>query len=349
MDKPIISGVFKTNSLSVIGLDIGSYSVKSVEVVLAGGAIQLRRVFVFPYDRAKPGELDRVLKHIFDPSQGRPARVRISLSSGSSLLIRRIKLPMMTVTELKGAIVYEAEGHIPFPVEECLLDFQIIGQDAQSKTMHVVLVAVKNVFIQERLKLLESAGLVPEIIDVDIFCLLNAFEALGDDGGHKSYGILNIGHEKSSFAIVHEKQPFFVREIPIGGLDVSRSLATAKGVSLEEADTMKVERPQGSEETLKQATAQGFEVLLDEMRSSIDFFENETGEELKQIWMSGGGALSYNAAAFLTSELGRPVALWDNLKKMDVFGEVDQDYLREHSYELNVALGMVLRGVEAKK
>jgi len=349
MDKPPVSGLFKSNPLSIIGLDIGSYSVKSVEVALAGGAVQLRRVHVFPYSKNKTGELDRLLKILFEPYQGKPSRLRISVSSGSSLLIRRIRMPLMTASELKGAIVYEAEGHIPFPVEECLLDFQILGQDAQNKTMDVMLVAAKKAFIQERLKLLASLAVTPEMIDVDIFCLLNAFEVLGDAGGQKTYGILNIGHEKSSFAILYEKQPFFVREIPIGGLEVTKSLSEIKGISLEDAETMKIARPQGSEEALKHATEQGFDVLLDEMRSSIDFFENETGEELKQIWMSGGGALSSGAVAFLSTELGRQVTLWDNLKKMEVFGDVDQKYLGEHSHELNVALGMVLRGTETRK
>lgn len=344
MTKDIPSG--KQNS--IIGLDIGSYSVKCVEVVLTGAAVQLRRVFDFPFSKNKPGELDKILRHIFEPYQGKPGRLRISVSSGSSLLIRRIKLPLMTAAELKGAIVYEAEGHIPFPVEECLLDFQILSQDSQNRTMDVMLVAAKNVFIRERLKLLEQSGLSPEIIDVDIFCLLNAFEVLGNDGG-KIYGVLNIGHEKSSFAILYDKQPYFVREISVGGLDVTKSLSAAKGVSLEEANQLKVEHPEGSEEALKLATEQGFEVLLDEMRSSVDFFENETGEELKQIWVSGGGALSYGAAAFLSSELGRQVTLWDNLKKIEVLGEVDRSYLSQHSHELNVALGMVLRGMDVKK
>lgn len=348
MDKSSSAGSSKSNPISVIGLDIGSYSVKSVEVTMAGASVQLRRVFVLPYFKNKPGELDRLLKLIFEPYQGKPSRLRIAISSGSSLLIRRIKLPLMTAAELKGAIVYEAEGHIPFPVEECMLDFQILGQDAQTRTMDVMLVAAKNVFIRERLKLLEPAGLSPELIDVDIFCLLNAFEVLGDDGG-KIYGVLNIGHEKSSFAILYDKQPYFVREIPVGGLAVTKSLSVAKGISLDEAEKIKIESPPGSEDALKTATEQGFEVLLDEMRSSIDFFENETGEELKQIWVSGGGALSYGAAAFLSSELGRQVTLWDNLKKIEVLGEVDRNYLSEHSHELNVALGMVLRGMDLKK
>jgi type IV pilus assembly protein PilM len=341
--------VFSSNSVSFIGLDIGSYSIKCVEILRAGQTTQLRRVSIFPTPSGNPRELEKILKIMFLPLEGRLNRLRISVSSGSSLLMRRVRLPLMTAAELKGAIVFEAEGHIPFPVEECLLDFQILSQDAPNKSMEVMLVAAKKVFIQERLKPLADIGVTPEIVDVDMFCLLNTFETLGDDEGQAVYGILNVGHQNSSFAIVHEKQPFFVREIPTGAVEVTRALAEAKGISEPEADKLKTEQPSGEAEALLSATRRGLETLVDEMRHSIDFFENETGQELKKIWMSGGGALSFQAPVVLSEELGRQVALWDNTKKMGVFGEIDRAYLSENSLVLNVSLGMALRGLEVKK
>ena len=65
---------------------------------------------------------------------------------------------------------------------------------------------------------------------------------------------------------------------------------------------------------------------------------------LKTIWLSGGGALSHGSAQLLSNELGKQVSLWDNTKRLEVFGDIDKAYLAAHSLELNVALGMVLRG-----
>lgn len=334
----------KYKLVSAIGLDIGTHAIKCVEVAQGQGAIQLRRVSIFPATGDSAAHLSKVLKVVFDPYGGRPERLRISVSSGSSLIIRRIKLPLMSAGELKSAIVFEAEGHIPFPIDECLLDFQILSQNQEKKEMEVLLVAAKKAFIMERLKLLESVGVVPEIIDVDIFCLINAFEVLGHDAGHKTYGILNVGHSMSSFAILHDKLPFFVREISLGGRDITKALAEIRKVSEEEAELMKAEKDPQKLAVLQEATRAGLEPLVDELKHSLDFFENETGEEVKQIWMSGGGALAQDAPAILSEELGRQVTLWDNLKKMEIFGEVDRTYLDEHAHELNVALGMVLRG-----
>lgn len=336
-------------SSTAVGLDIGSYSIKCVEVANTGGVIELRRVTIVPVYDAKPGATENVLKKLFEPYLGKLPKVRISISSGASLLIRRISLPVMTTAELKGAIVFEAEGHIPFPVDQCLLDFQILDRSADGKNMNVLLVAAKKDFIQERIKVLNAAGIFPDLIDVDIFCLANAFEVLGDDAGQKVYGLLNVGHSTSSFAIIHEKQPFFVREISWGGLEVTKALAESQAISEEQADVMKIGHNAEHAQALKQATRKGLEALIEEMDHSIDYFENETGEDLKQIWISGGGALSEGTSAILSEGLEKEVLPWNNLKKVNIFGNVDQKYLSEHSFELNVAFGMVLRDLETKK
>ncbi len=335
-------------TITAVGLDIGSHSVKCVEITHGDGSIKLHRVSILPVPDNTAKGWAEVLKVMMEPMTA-TKRLRISVS-GSSLLIRRISLPIMTPAELKGAIRFEAESHIPFPIDDCVLDFQILNRDDEKKLMNVLLVAAKKDFIQDRLKVLSELNIHPELIDVDIFCLINAFEMLGDEQQKdRTYGLLNIGHQVSSFAIIQGKQPFFVREIPLGGYSVTKALAEIKGVADAEADQLKTEKDPAVADSLKEATERGFEQLVSELSHSIDYFENESGEELHQIWMSGGGALSVQAAEILSKELGKQVALWDNTKKMEIFGQMDQKYLAEHSAELNVAFGMVLRDTGKKK
>ncbi len=334
---------------SAIGLDIGRYSIKCVEMGRSQDKFKLEKVTILPISGESPEAVKKALKFIFDQNPAANKKVRISVSSGASLLIRRIQLPAMTATELKGAIRFEAESHIPFPIDECLLDFQIINKTADQKSVNVLLVAAKKDFIQERLKLMSSVSIVPEIIDVDIFCLINAYETLAQETKEESFGILNMGHGVSSFAIISNKQPYFVREISYGAQGINKALAQSRGVTEENADRIKIEKLPDTLGEIKIAAQKGLEPLIEEMRHSIDFFENEAGEELKSIWLSGGGALCHGVPEELSSELGRKVALWDNTQKIQIFGDVDQAYLKEHSPELNVALGMVLRGAGAKK
>ena len=339
----------RTKLEAAIGLDIGSYSIKCVEIANSPDKFKLQRVSILPIDRSSADSVTKALKLIFDQHAPAARRVRISVSSGSSLLTRRIQLPNMTHAELKGAIRFEAESHIPFPIDDCLLDFQILNQTEDKKSMNVILVAAKKDFIQERLKILASAGLTPEVIDVDIFCLVNAYEMLGPEPVDNTFGLLNIGHVSSSFAIIQDRRPFFVREIPFGAQEVNKVLAQMKGISEAEADRVKIERKPETLADLKTAAEKGFAPLSEGMTHSIDYFENETAEELKSIWLSGGGALCPGAPEVLSAELGKQVVLWDNTKKMEIFGDIDQKFLAEHSSELNVALGMVLRGAGHKK
>jgi type IV pilus assembly protein PilM len=334
----------KSKNISSFGLDIGSYAVKCVEITHGGQAVELHRVVILPLPDNSPDSLKKNLRVFLDGLPVPPKKVRIAVS-GPNVLTRRISLPSMTAAELKGAIRFEAERHIPFSIDECVLDSQILNSSPDKKTMNVMLVAAKKDLVLQRVKLLEELGLYPDMIDVDIFCLMNAFEGLSaGDMETKTVGILNIGHRTSSFAILQDKQPFFVREIPLGGLGVTRAIVEAAGMTEADADALKIQKPAESAEVLKAATQKGLEPLAEELHHSIDYFENETGEELKTIWMSGGGALSLGTAEFFTEELGKNVSLWDNTKKMSILGSLDTQYLSQNSPLLNVVLGMALRG-----
>lgn len=333
----------KHKAVTAIGLDIGSYSIKCVELSRTKDAIELHRVTILPVSDSSDSSYLKVLRLMFSQqTPSLPKHLRISVK-GSSLLMRRLQLPLMTPGELKSAIRFEAEGQIPFSVDDCILDFQILNEIPEENKMNVLLVAAKKDFIQKRIDLLLGLGIKPEVIDLDIFCLVNAFEVLSGHEEDKTYGLLNIGHQVSSFAIIHEGLPFFVREILVGGFHVTKTLAELKGISETEADQMKMARPGEDAAVIETATEKGFESLAEELRHSIDFFENDVDAELKFIWASGGGALAAGAMDFLSKSLEKKVLLWDNTKKMSVFGNIDMPFLREHSHQLNVALGMVLR------
>ena len=255
----------------------------------------------------------------------------------------------MTPSELRGAIRFEAEGHIPFPIDQCQIDFQILNQTPDKKFMNVMLVAAKKDFIKEHLKQIAAVNINPEVIDVDIFCLINAYEVLGQSVEETTYGVLNIGHRVSSFAIVQDRLAFFVREIPFGAYGITEALMRAKGMVEADAERLKMESTPENAADLQAAVLKGLEPLIEEMRHSIDYVENEASDELKTIWLSGGGALCPGTPKLLTDELGKQVSLWDNTRRMEVFGDIDHQFLAQHSAELNVALGMVLRGTGGKK
>ena len=341
--------MFKSKLVSAIGLDIGSHSIKCVEIAHNHkDVIKLNRASIFPVTNPSPEGYAATLKTFFEAYPALPKSIRISLS-GPSVIIRRIQLPIMTHSDLKGAIRFEAESHLPYAIEECALDFQILDQVPNQTMMNVLLVAAKRDLIQERLELLSPLGITPDVIDLDIFCIANAFEILHSGPENKVYGLLNIGHQQSSFTVIQDKMPFFVRDISSGGLSVTAALAEVRGISQAESEMLKVSREEGLLSDLRAATQKGFEPLIDELKNSIDFCEGEMGGPISAFWLSGGGAASYEAASVLSEAIGKPVSLWDNRKKMEIFKEIDARFMEEHAIELNVAFGMALRGAHPAK
>lgn len=289
------------------GLDMGHSSVKCVELTYADKKTVFESAQILPLTSAGEEGLKETLRKLSRSLVSAAKHLRISVS-GPSVLIRNLTLPKMTPQELKGAISFEAERHIPFPVSECVLDFQILHSSTPgSQSMNVILVAAKKQLIQDRLKILAAVGFEPELIDVDIFSFSNAFEQWTQEAQLKTYALLDIGHEMSTVAIFDEGELFLVREIPVGNASKNPDL------------------------------------LAKEIRKSVDYFENETSHELGRIFACGGGALSAEVLEKLSESLGISVTLWNNPKKMELGSLVQAQFLEEHFPELVVACGLALR------
>ncbi len=324
---------------TITGLDIGSYSVKCVEVVQNPGVIEVSRAEILPVVSAN--SLHDVIKKLnLDPS----SHVRVALS-GPSVIIRRISMPLLNPRELRGAIRFEAESHIPFSIDDCMLDYQVLKQDPLKKEMSILLAAVKRDLVNEKIKFLTDLGIHPEVIDLDIFCLINAFLALNPESDEKQFGLLNIGHRVSSFAILDEGLPVFVREIMSGGQGITKALSEIRVLSEEEAGLLKVNKPENAQTDLKAAAKAGFESLGEEIRQSIDYVENEMKGELKKVYVSGGGVLAAGALEVLAAEIGRPVSLWKDPGKVQLVAAEGSQWKEGGLVSFPVALGMTLRGL----
>ncbi len=345
--KEKITGVLKSKSAVAIGLDIGSYSVKCVGIRHDDGEAALQSAQLWRLPSGSTEGLVETLRKALPSIGASPKHFRISVS-GPSVFVRNITLPRMTPAELKSAIRFEAERHIPFSLDDSVLDFQTIGYANNKLSMRVLLVAAKREYINQRIKVLADMGLEPEIIDTDIFCFANAFRNLNPDNEMKTYGLLSVGHGSSSFAIIHDGELFFVREMLFGGQGVAKALAAAKNISEEAADEWKRKTDPEHRPDLVSAAQKGFEPLVDELKRSLDYFENETGEDLKVIVAAGGGAKCQGACEVLSEELGKKVSLWSGARRLERAGEIDEKFFEEHLPDFHVAYGLALRGVKNK-
>ena len=170
----------------LIGVDIGSHTLKIVEFSRNGSTLVLRRIgrALVPQNAIQDGAikdpeaLEATLKALIQNLQPKAKRSATSVS-GYSVIVKKINVPYGDEREIEDNLIFEAENYVPFEIEEVYLDFNVIGEAKTAKgdlESEIFLVAAKREVVDSYAELLQSAGLRPSVIDVDGFALGNAFE-----------------------------------------------------------------------------------------------------------------------------------------------------------------------------
>ena len=177
---------FNKKSKAIVGLDIGSSTVKAVEMKSAGKGY---RVAAFGMEPVPPDSIvdgaiidgtavADAIRRLFERHKFQTKDVAASLS-GNAVIVKKINLPMMTDAELADSIYWEAEQYIPFDIQDVNLDYQVLSPAAGeggSGSMEVLLVAAKKDKIADYTGVIAQAGRTPVVVDVDVFALQNAYE-----------------------------------------------------------------------------------------------------------------------------------------------------------------------------
>ncbi len=210
---------------TLVGLDIGSSTVKAVELTEFGNQLCITG-FGSCEVKSKESLADTVAE-TFRHAGIKSKRVATAVS-GRSVIVRYINMVNMSEADLKGALRFEADKYIPFELDEVVLDcvkLEEFGDAANTnKEMKVLLVAVKRNLIDERVDLMQTLGLTPTVIDVDSFALGNAFElnSLNSpkvDVEEKVIALIDIGAVKTNINILKGSTSYFSREVYLAGND----------------------------------------------------------------------------------------------------------------------------------
>src|SRR3990167_7613997 len=201
----------------IVGLDIGSHSIKLVRLKKGKKGFELLNFGIIPIPPEtivdglieKPEIVTNAIKNIFKTERIKTKEV-VTAISGESVVIKKINVPKMTEDELAESIRVEAEQYIPFDIEEVNLDFQIIketgakeaekeetGEEGAPKAnMDVLLVAARKELVEGRNKPIIDADLKPVIVDLDVFAMENGYEFnYGVPVGELSHDINKMFHD----------------------------------------------------------------------------------------------------------------------------------------------------------
>ena len=296
-----------------VGLDVGSSALKVVALGARkpSGARPLLGFQMVPLDEA--GDDGRIVSAVTQAVQHLHLPVKtVNLSvSGQSVIMRVVELPAMKPNELLEALPFEAQRHLPFNVEDVVLDGAILGPSAAQK-MWVLMVACKRDLVGRRLEWLQQAGLEAGVVDVDALALANAF-AQGRNGQQTSgsYALLNLGGQWTNLVMLKDGIPYLVRDIPWGAARLAQQVAESLGV--EEAAVLAQLREASG--TVAPETAEAMktacESVTTDLQLSFDFFESQFGIQPDRVLVSGGLSRCHGALEALKNHLAQPLTPWE--------------------------------------
>jgi type IV pilus assembly protein PilM len=350
----------KGNVKTLVGVDIGSSSVKAVELQKKGGNLHLASL---GYENLQPdtivdgqimelNNVSDVISSIFTEHKIRTTQVAAGVS-GHSVIVKNIVVPKMSEEELHESFSWHAEEHIPFDIADVNLDYQITGtgEDALS----ILMAACKSDKIANVKQAIQLAGKQPVIIDVDAFALQNCYEINYRPAPGTVVALLNIGASTMNINILNGTRSIFARDASVGGSHYTSLLQKELGLSFEQAEGVKrgMALPEGAEARPTQPIIETVsDILALEIQKTMDFYRatvEEGDSSIQKILLCGGGAKLPGLSEYLAKRFEIPVEFFNPFRQIDVDARrFDPDYMREVVAEMAVAVGLALRGVDVQ-
>jgi type IV pilus assembly protein PilM len=347
---------------SVVGLDIGSSSLKAVELKPVRNGFELVHIAHqnLQSDTIVDGhiiDLNHVsdsINRIWNDQNIKTNQVATSLS-GHAVIVKKILLPTMPEEELDEQIHWEAEQYIPFDINDVNLYHEIVGYDASGQNMDVLLVACKRDKIAQFTQVISQAGKQPVIVDVDAFALQNAYEANYNPSPSTTVALLDIGASVMTMNIVRGTTSIFTRDISAGGNQYTDLLQKELNLTFEQAEALKrgaTFDQQSSMEHARPALQSVSEMLALEVQRTLDFFRATAVDSptIDRMLIAGGSSKVWQLTEYLSDKFQMPVERFDSFRSIRYDSKrFDDEYMRELSPNMAVAVGLAVRVAEVTK
>jgi type IV pilus assembly protein PilM len=329
----------KPSASPVIGIDIGTSSIKAVELGQAAGGFEIRHWAIEPLAGTDTkGALKKIAERLHFNNQQLVASV-----FGKGTLIRYVDLPRMPLEDLRKSYIYDLDKYFPFDPKTIYTDCSILDPDSKEKKMLVLLAAVKREMVDERLKLFKEAGFELNSVTINSIATANAFNRLGPQitVSGKAKAVLDIGGSASCLIIFKDSSPRFTRDIFVGSQELTRKIANALGVDDKQAEALK-RQPGDKLAQIIEACDMPINNLITEIRLSMDYYMTEKNTQVDELFLSGGGSLLKGIDGVFEKNLGLPVKIWNPLGKVRLNVPAAGEDIQAYATQFGVALGLGL-------
>lgn len=274
---------------------------------------------------------------------------------GFHVFSKFVKLPPVDTSKVTQIIQYEAQQNVPFPLQEVVWDYQILGTSPTGE-LEVLLVAIKSDIVEGLFRVAEGAGLRLQLVDVSPAALCNAFRYnYGDLEGCTM--LLDIG-AKTSNLLFFEKGKVYSRSINIGANSITQDFATEGKLPFAEAERIKIEKgfvslggayeepedPQAA--AISKIARQVMTRLHIQVNQTIQFYRGQQGGSAPQrLFLSGGASIMPYTAQFFSEKLNVPVDYFNPFRNIQIDPALDLEELAKVAHSFGEVVGLGLRNL----
>ncbi len=353
-------GFLKSSTGKVVGIDIGMFSTKVVQlryeseraILESYGELLNERYFksgtsiVGGFLRYSDNDLTTLLKDVIHESNITAHDAVFSIPTAASFVVK-ITLPHITPKEVESAIPFEARKYIPIPIAEVVLDWEIIpNKDQQQKETEVMLVAIPREVVDKFKRIGTGAGLTVKALEVETFSLVRSL--VGHDVTPQA--VINIGYHTTTLGIVDQGKIQLSHNFDRGSVELTKALERGLGVNMERAEQTKRDIGLGErieEKEISSIMLPLLSVLLGEVERVIDTYNRKTSRKVQKIILTGGGAELKGLVEFTATTFGIEVGRGNPFNRV-VSPPFMQPILREIGPYFSVAVGLALHEITTK-
>lgn len=356
-------GLFGSKTKSLVGLDVGSSSVKVCELQQVGKGSNIRyRLLklgqvVLPSDAIVDGDImdsnavSSAIRQVLTEQKIKAKEVAISVS-GQQVMVKKVTFPLMSQAELAESVRWEAESFFPAGqgLDSYALDYYLIEERAAEGNMDVVLVACRKDKLEAYVSCVAQAGCVPLVVDVDVFAVQNAYEVnVAGDSRDEVVALVNMGATFTNLTMMVGGKSVFWRDMAWGSSRYSEKLMEDWGVSRESAECLKrnLAAEEREPEEIQPSINAVSDAFADELTRTLDFFKSSFKvDRLDRVLVCGGGAMIQGLLEVLGDRLRVSVDRFNPFQLIEVDGRTEDPVtIREIGGGAAVVVGLALRQV----
>ncbi len=346
---------------SYVGIDLGSHTLKAVQVQRTGDAWKVAKIAVAPTPKGAikdgvvlmPEELGDAIHEMLQKAGITANTVHIA-AAGGSVFVRPVPFPKVSEAQLRKSIRIEASRYVPGSVEDSFIEFEILGPLDDAR-ITVLLVAAPKDIVRSRIAACEAAGLEVDGVDVEMFAIYRSLleTDLDFDAANQTFAIVDIGASSTTISVVDLGVFTMSRSIPYGGNALTEALVNTFKMDPADAESGKAQlnlkpliNPTGEKEAPPLVALQPhIDDLVREIRRSLNYFQSQQAEvgadrQVQRLVLAGGGAKLGGLAEYVENRLGLPTVASG---VFDIPRFISPGFIEDSGLDLAVAAGLAMR------